>query len=123
MKYRCKSNKGQYAHIYSNKGIKVCEEWQDFEPFYEWAMNNGYSDALTIDRIDSDGDYCPENCRWVDMKVQSNNTSRNVYIEFEGECHTLAEWADIVGISYSGMANRYKRGWSVERMLTTPNGR
>lgn len=115
MKNRCR-----YPN-YKSKGIVVCEEWQTFEPFYEWAMANGYHDDLTIDRRDNDGNYCPENCRWVTRKVQNNNKGNNHKLTYNGETHTMAEWAEITGISYGNIRNRIsKLKWSVEKTLTTP---
>ena len=94
MKQRC-SNKNDHAYkYYGGRGIKVCAEWlNDFQTFCDWAMSNGYADNLTIDRIDVNGDYCPENCRWVTIKEQQMNKRVNVRIAFNGEIKTLSEWA------------------------------
>ena len=94
-------------------------EWDDFENFYDWSMNNGYSDELTIDRIDSNGNYCPENCRWSTDKEQANNRSTNRIIEYNGKSHTLEEWSRITGIASNTIRMRldeYK--WDVEKSLT-----
>lgn len=120
MKSRCynKNNK-RYAR-YGGRGISVCEEWIDnFESFRDWAITNGYDENLTIDRIDNDGNYCPENCRWSTVKSQMQNMSRNRRLELNGETHTLSEWGDITGIKRSTIARRidvFK--WSVGRALT-----
>ena len=94
-------------------------EWDDFENFYDWSMNNGYSDELTIDRIDSNGNYCPKNCRWSTDREQANNRSTNRIIEYNGESHTLEEWSRITGIASNTIRMRldeYK--WDVEKSLT-----
>lgn len=84
---------------YGARGIKMCEEWKnDFMAFYTWSIQNGYRKELQIDRIDNGGDYCPENCRWVDRKTQNRNTRKNVYAEFNGEKKCLSEWAENLGI-------------------------
>lgn len=122
MKERCfNENNNAYKH-YGGRGITVCDEWlNDFQAFYNWAMANGYKDDLTIDRIDSNGNYEPSNCRWVTQKEQCNNTRRNVVIEFNGKEQTLQQWADEMNISCKtlwGRLNCYH--WSVEKALTTP---
>ena len=108
---------------YGGRGIAVCPEWNDYAVFRKWAMNNGYADDLTIDRIDVDAGYSPDNCRWVGAKVQANNTSRNKYITFEGKTLTLSQWAEELGISYGTINHRIQRGWSMERIASTPQRR
>lgn len=117
---RCENpNKADY-HNYGGRGIKVCDEWKhDFQAFYDWALANGYKKGLTIDREDVDGNYEPSNCRWATMKEQNNNRRNNRLLTFNGETHTMAEWADITGIKYSVLACRIlNHKWTVERALT-----
>jgi hypothetical protein len=121
MKSRCAYEKDKHYLNYGGRGIKVCDEWQNnFSTFYEWAMANGYSDNLTIDRVDVNGNYEPNNCRWVDRKTQANNRTNNKVIEYRDEMHTLAEWSEILGVKYETLAarlNKYK--WSVEQAFST----
>lgn len=105
---------------YGGRGITVCKEWGEYLNFKEWALNNGYSDELTIDRINNDGNYEPSNCRWATPKEQSNNTRRNVVIEYNGEYKTISEWSNITGIREGAINKRYKAGWSAEKIFTTP---
>lgn len=102
---------------YSGRGIDLCEDWNEFISFYNWAIKNGYDDNLTIDRIDVNGNYEPKNCRWVTMKEQQNNKRDNVRIEYMGECHTLSEWEEKLGMNRGLLRNRLYRGWSIERAL------
>ncbi len=102
MKFRCYSDKckGHNAKSYKDKGIKICDEWlNDFDKFYKWSITHGYKNDLTIDRIDTDGDYCPQNCRWVSHKEQMRNRTNTVKVEHNGEIHTVTEWAEILNIS------------------------
>lgn len=86
MIYRCSNSKSTYYGCYGARGITVCDEWLSYDNFYEWAMNNGYADNLTIDRIDVNGNYEPSNCRWVDIKTQNRNKRNNTKIG--GKCIT-----------------------------------
>lgn len=120
MKTRC-TNKNNPDYIrYGARGIDICKEWFDFIYFKEWAVANGYSDELTLDRIDNNRGYYPENCRWANKQIQSNNTSRNRHITYKGSTRTVAQWARLLCISYSTLYTRlYKLNWSVERALET----
>lgn len=122
MKHRCDKKYSDDFLRYSGRGIKVCKEWEDdFMSFYTWSINNGYSENLSIDRINNDGNYCPENCRWTNAQVQQNNKSNNHCITFQGAAHTIAEWAQITGLSRGKIKDRLmKCGWDIERALTTP---
>lgn len=106
---------------YGGKGIKVCEEWKHidgFIRFYDWAITNGYKEDLTLDRIDNEKDYCPENCRWVTLKEQSNHRTNNVFYSFRGETKTSKQWCEEYGISQTTLNDRLKRGWTLEQALT-----
>jgi len=118
---RCYNPNATGYKNYGARGITVCDEWRnDFKAFYDWAMSHGYSDDLTIDRINNDSNYEPTNCRWVDSKTQSTNRSNNHYVTIDGETKTLREWCDYYFINYHTVQDRLKRGWSVEKALLTP---
>mgnify|MGYP006923378127 CR=1 FL=1 len=121
MRQRCGNpNKPDYKY-YGGRGITIDERWDDFSSFEKWAVENGYQDTLTIDRIDTNGNYCPENCRWVTMTEQARNMSRNRIITYKGEQRCLSEWAEILGINVKVLGHRLNAyGWSVERAFTTP---
>lgn len=127
MKRRCYNAKDVDYKNYGGRGITVCDEWKDsFVNFSQWAYENGYDkDApkgqCTIDRIDVNGCYEPENCRWVNIHIQSNNKRNNRILTYNGESHTLSEWCEIVNIPYNCLQLRLnKLHWSVEKTLTTP---
>lgn len=118
MKSRCGNPNTKYYDRYGGRGITVCGEWvNSFQTFYDWAMVNGYQEGLQIDRIDNDGNYEPGNCRWVTKKTNLNNTRQNIYIELNGERHTVAEWSRITGISRKALDYRIKAGKSPEEIL------
>jgi len=121
MKQRCANPKATKYEIYGGKGVRVCDEWQEYEPFHKWAMANEYKNSLTIDRIDNNGDYCPENCRWATYRKQNLNKSQNRLVAFKGKTMPLAEWAERLGMNYSTLRARLSQyGWPVEKALTKP---
>jgi hypothetical protein len=119
MKRRCDNPDLPNYKNYGGRGISVCEEWKNsFDSFRSWAFANGYAANLSIDRIDVNGDYKPENCRWADRKTQNNNTRANHYVEYRGERKTIAEWADETGVDPNTIYPRLnKYGWSVGEAL------
>lgn len=116
---RCYNKSDEHYKDYGRRGVKVCDEWKDdFMSFYDWAMNNGYDDKLTIDRIDVNGNYEPNNCRWVNMKHQCRNRRSCRYFTYKGDTHCLSEWCEILELNYSTVCTRInKLGWSVEKSL------
>jgi len=116
LKYRC-NRKG--LKNYNAKGITYDPKWQTFEGFYE-DMGRSYVDGLQIDRIDSNKGYCKDNCRWVDIYGQNNNTSRNKNLTLDGKTKTLAQWGRCLGIKPDTLNKRLINGWSVRKALTTP---
>jgi hypothetical protein len=121
MKKRCNNpSEERKARIYKDKGISVCSQWYDFNNFYSWAINNGYSDKLTIDRKDGNRDYCPENCRWIDMKSQQRNKTTNRLITYNGVTKCVSEWAEEYGVRPGLIIDRLNGGWSVEDSLNKP---
>lgn len=117
---RCHRKNTKAYPMYGGRGITVCNEWKNgFQAFYDWAMANGYDDDLSIDRIDNDKGYSPDNCRWVSVDTQANNKRSNISVEYNGETHTLAEWAKALGIKYATLRKRLMGGWSVEEAFNT----
>lgn len=120
MRGRCQNpNRPKYS-IYGARGISVCEEWQSFENFRKWAVENGYQDDLTIDRVDNNGNYCPENCRWATALEQTRNRSCTLRVSFSGEIRTVSEVSAITGMDYYLLRARLKRGMDIEEALTMP---
>lgn len=117
MKDRCNNPNSNRYEYYGGRGIKLCDEWQRFEPFYKWAMENGYSDSLTIDRIDVNGDYTPTNCRWTDIVTQMNNMTTNVRFMYNGKNMTISEIARETGFPKDLLYSRLEKGYSLEESL------
>ena len=118
MKARCYNKHHKNYEDYGARGISVCDDWKnDFQKFYTWAMNNGYQDELTIERIDVNGAYCPENCCWVTRIAQANNRRNSISISYCGEDHTLQVWSKLTGIPYSTLYYRFKKNYGAKEIL------
>lgn len=114
MKDRCYNKNSKSYHWYGEKGIKIFDEWMNNpKKFEEWSISNGYIDGMTIDRIDSDKDYCPENCRWVSAEYNSRYKSTTRVLTINGESHTGREWADMLGLGIC-VVNTYIRLYGID---------
>ena len=121
IKQRCYNLKNCRYKNYGGRGITICDEWlHNFQAFYDWAMANGYDDTLTIDRIDNNKGYSPDNCRWITNKEQQSNKCNNHLITYNGKTQTMAMWANEKNINESTLAHRISRGWNIDRALNTP---
>lgn len=123
MKERCYVKSQTSYPNYGGRGIKVCDEWQEFIPFMEWAYANGYDEnaprgQCTLDRIDPNGNYEPNNCRWVNSSVQANNKNTNVFIEYNGKLDTLTNHARNAGIKPTLAEDRMLKGKNVEEIFS-----
>lgn len=117
---RCNCENDDEYENYGGRGISVCSEWQGkhgFENFFKWAKENGYSDKLTIDRIDVNGNYEPSNCRWVGNDVQANNKQNTIWVTYKGDTLSLAEMCQKYNVNYHTAYGRYKRGMPIEKVL------
>ena len=121
MKQRCYNSNNSAYKYYGARGITICNEWlNNFDNFYTWSIDHGYKNDLTIDRVDTNGNYEPNNCRWATYKIQANNTRQNRYITIHNETKTLSEWCEQYNIKYSLVLSRLNRGWDPLKALTTP---
>lgn len=122
MKQRCYNKNFTQYKDYGGRGIKVCDEWlNSYKTFIEWAFENGYEEGLTIERIDNDGDYMPENCCFITQSEQGNNRRNNHLLTYNGKTQNIAQWAREVGLSYATLQGRIKRGWAIEDTLFKPS--
>lgn len=120
IKDRCLNPNNKHFDRYGGRGITICDDWiNNFQAFYDWSIENGFKEGLTIDRIDNDGNYEPNNCRWVDYYVQANNRSNNHLITVDDETHTLSEWSRITGLDVHTISSRLSRGCSKEEIFNT----
>lgn len=125
MKARCNNPNATYFKHYGGRGIKVCDSWMNsFESFRDWAMSSGYNEnagrgECTLDRIDNNGNYEPENCRWITSVAQANNRRSNRVFSYNGEEHNITEWAGIMGLNPKTLFNRIYSGWDFKRAITT----
>lgn len=124
MKGRCFNQSRPDYKYYGERGITVCDDWKNsFQDFKNWAMSSGYNDNLTIDRIDVNGNYCPENCRWIPFSEQRENTRQTRKITINGETKTIKSWCRQYGISYDMVIMRIHRGMDDVSALLTPRER
>lgn len=119
MRERCNTPTSSNYKKYGGRGIKICSEWDDFAVFREWALSHGYSDDLTLDRIDNGKGYSPDNCRWTTYLEQAQNTRNTKIIEFNGERLSQSAWERKLGFRTGLISGRLSRGWNIERALTT----
>lgn len=122
---RCTKENNPAFNSYGGRGICVCDEWMDYAVFRHWALENGYYESsskgeCTLDRINVNGDYRPDNCRWVSMKVQGNNRRNNLRYTYNGESHTIFEWSNILGFDLKLVRKRLSNGWEFGRAIKTP---
>ena len=118
IKKRCNNPHSYNYKNYGARGIKICDEWaHSWDSFRDWSLKNGYSGSLSIDRIDVDGNYSPDNCRWVTRDVQANNRRSNRKLTYNEETHTCAEWARIIGVSGKSLYKMLKRGMTLSEIM------
>lgn len=119
MRSRCNNSHNPEYKNYGGRGIKICDEWQDYLAFKKWALDNGYSDNLTIERIDVNGNYCPENCKWIPKSEQLKNTTRTIFITYKGETLCAMDWCKRLGIPNNVLIHRYRSGLPLEKVFST----
>lgn len=121
MKRRCYNPEEKFYKDYGGRGIKICDEWMDKKEghsnFQKWAVENGWEEGRSIDRIDVNGNYEPSNCRWATPEEQANNRRNNNYITINGVTKTTSEWARQIGISQNAFTGRINSGWTGEELL------
>lgn len=121
MKSRCYNKDDKRYYDWGGRGITICDEWlNDVNSFFTWAVNNGYKPGLSIDRIDNDSGYSPENCRWVTLLENNQNRRSSRYFVINGEKKNLQQWCDFYNVSRSMVNKRLSMGWDIEKALTTP---
>lgn len=119
MKARCYNKNTKYYYRYGGRGICICDEWKNsFEAFHDWAVLAGYKQGLSIDRINNNAGYSPENCRWADAKTQANNRCNNRILTHQGETKTLTEWAVASHVNPKTLFSRAYSGYSDAEILS-----
>lgn len=117
IKLRCYNPNNPAYKNYGGRGIIVCDEWlKDFKAFYNWALANGYNDDLTIDRIDVNGGYKPNNCRWITIQEQAKNRRSNHYITHNGKTQNISDWSKELGINRTTLTRKLKKGMSIKQI-------
>lgn len=123
MRRRCDYPKNPKWEYYGGRGIRVCDEWQAYETFRDWALANGYADNLTLDRINVDGNYEPSNCRWLSRAAQNRNYRRNVFVEIDGERLSPDQLAERAGVTRQTITHRLRRGDPIKVLLRPKHAR
>lgn len=119
MKSRCNRPTSAAYKRYGGRGISICNEWKEsYQAFKRWALMAGYREGLSIDRINNNGSYCPENCRWITMSKQSENKRSNIWLTHNGQTHIISQWAKILSVPSGRLFHRYHRGFSVDIILS-----
>ena len=117
MKRRCDFPDEFHKKYYKDKGIKYCDEWKDFIPFSKWALNNGYVNGYTIERLDNSKGYYPENCIWIPFREQSKNKTSNHLVEIDGQIKPICQWCEEYGIKWTTFYARLKKGKTGKDLL------
>ena len=124
MKTRCfNKNREKYKH-YGGRGITICSEWlgeEGFLNFYKWALENGYSDNLTLERVDVDSNYSPNNCCWIPFESQVNNRTNTIRLTHDNETKTFSDWCKQYGVNYFTAYTRYKNGLAFNEIFKRVN--
>lgn len=121
MRHRCNRPKNPFYKNYGARGIFVCEEWNnDFHVFAKWAMDNGWEKGLTLDRINNNGNYEPQNCRWVSRTVQLRNKRTNIFLTCDGKTQTITDWANEIGVPLATLQKRIKLWGNCEKVILEP---
>lgn len=124
MKNRCSNPKCNRSYVYLEKGITVCDEWRNnFQAFYDWSITHGYSNELTLDRIDNDGNYEPANCRWVTNRIQNINKDSVPQYEYKGIIFHQCDVYDLFGVKRTTFQARLAKGYTVEEAITLGGGK
>ena len=123
IKKRCLNETDARYHQYGGRGVKVCDQWlESFENFAEWALSHGYAEHLTLERIDVNGDYCPDNCEWITRQEQAFNKRDTIWVDYNGEHIQLRKLCERLGVSYDTVHDRVRdRGWSIEDAISVPS--
>lgn len=123
MKTRCYNSQYWNYPNYGGRGITICEEWlKDFSSFYSWALSSGYQEGLTIERVNNDGPYSPDNCKWATKEEQDANRRNNHRLTYKGETKTVTQWAKLTGLPAAAILSRIRYGWSPDEIIETPSG-
>lgn len=122
VKQRCTNPKNKAYKNYGGRGIKLCDEWLEYESFEKWAFENGYAEGLQLDRIDNNGSYSPDNCRFVSTLENSHNKRNNVWITIDGKTALAVDWAKEVGVDVEVIRKRLRKGWTPKEAVFAPLG-